>query len=355
MLVAIGLIGVLMSMGVAGYLALNRGYDLSAIEGSLEAVVRQARNTTLHENAPAGAFLIETFRLELAEPTEFMEGEILGGADGILTFAPKGRLKLQKIPQSRVLRRETVRAMRAIGFRTIALWHLEMSNAEAGFLGRECRPENCEAVLGKIGGAVYLNPTLRSRSKIVALPAPDDDPKNDPYRMPSGGRIAMWLYADRATSGYVFRREKDYELKVSAEGVLEGGPPGTTLTAEGYTLPLGRWVYLVMQFSTTYVEIIADGVSRGVCECDGFESPDKGKLYFGENFIGLMDEIRVQRRVVGEAVEIPSDFDFSGPTEIFFDHRGRLDAKRHAGPVELKLARDGKEVGISISRSGLIE
>ena len=353
MLVVIGLIGLLMGMGVGGYMALNRGYDVSAIEGQLEAVVRQARNSTLYESAPAGAFLVETFRLELRDPVEFVEGEILGEADGKVSFAPEGRLKLLQIPASRIVRRESVRAMRAIGLATVGMWHLEVTDSSVGYLGRACRPENCEEVLGKIGGALYLNGDARTKSRIVALPAADDGA--DPFRMAGGGRIAMWVYADRATSGYLVRREKDYELKVGADGVLEGGPPGSTLTTDGYVLPLGRWVYVAMQFSPTYVEIVVDGVSRGVAECDGFESPEEGQLFFGENFGGLLDEIRVQRRVVGEAVEIPVDFEYAGPTEIYFDHRGRLDPKRHAGPIVVKLTRDGKEVDVTISMSGLIE
>lgn len=354
MLVVITILGVLMAMGAGGYLALSRGNDVRAFESQLESVVRQARNSTIYEGAPAGAFIVETFRLELRNPAQFLEGEIVEETDEKIVFAQTGHLKAIEVPRSRVLRRSRSNRARAVGFKTVGLWHLEASDPDYGFLGRSCSVENCEIPYGKVGTAALLNyGSKTAKSRIRAHPAPDD--ASDPFALATGGRISLWVHALPSNkSSFLFKRDKSYELRVGPDGTLQGSVGGTLVDA-AYVLPLGRWVHVAFTFKAGYAEIAIDDVVRGWSECPGLSPPEKGELVFGEGFTGLLDEIRVQRRVIGQELEIPDDFEIKGPKEVFFDHRGRLDPTMHTKAVTFLLTRDRQEAGFTVTLDGQIE
>ena len=355
LLVVISIFGLVLAISVGGYVAMTRGTQIEGMSARLEAVIRHAHNSTLYERAPAGVFVMDICRAELRDPSEFIEGEVLGEKGKVLFLDVKGRAKAVEVKLARVIRIRRTTRVRSVGFRTVGAWHLERSDSGAGYLGRLCRLEGGEPHRGKIGSGVVLNRSGRGKDRVVALPAPDDS--SDPFRLPGGGRIEMWARAlPSARDGFLLRRAGSYEIKVRGDGTVEGGVPDDLVEVENYVFPLGRWVKVALAFGPEYVQIEIEGVVRAYLQRkDGtLNPPREGELAFGQFFSGVIDEIRVQRRVEGEAFDLPEDYKLSGPREIIFDARGRLDARVHAGPVTLQLARGDKSVSIKVARNGRI-
>jgi len=353
LLVVVGIVAALMALGISGYLSLGRGFDLAGMESRLESIVRQARNSALYEGAPAGVFVTETTRAELRDPLERLEGEVFSEKKDAIVFLATGRTRPVEIPRARVVRIERVTSVRCVAFRTVGSWHLEGPDPSFGYLGRSCLIKGGEPVLGKLGGAILLDQTSGS-ARIVATPSPDDSA--DPFALPAGGRIEMWVYAlGSAVDSYLVRREKSYALRLSRDGTLTAVVGGQTVETPNYALPLGRWVKVALMFSPIGVEISADDVPRGSGPGVSLDPPEKAELVFGERFAGVLDEIKVQARVEGESLDLGAGFTLAGAREIVFDSRGRLDPQVHTGPARLELSRAGKAIGFGVSLAGLIE
>ena len=357
LLVVMTILATLMAMSLGGYLALTRGVQFKGMHSRLATAVRKARNTTLYQRAPAGVFISEVVRAELRDPVEYLEGEIVKKSDDVIVFSVKGQARPEKFAARRLIRMRRTTRVRPVGFQAVGMWHLEESDAAAGYLGRPCELQGGRIVGGKEGGAASLNPPgTRGGDRIVARPAADDS--SDPFRLPRGGRIEMWAYRrSDLTDGFLVKREKSYQLKVLRDGRLEGGPAGETITTESYGMPLGRWVKVALLFSPDYVEIAVDDVVRAAVRRDEgtLDPPEKADLVFGEHFSGLIDTIRVQRRVEDEAFDLPDGYEIKGPRAVIFDSRGRLDPAVHTAPVKLELVHDGKSLPLTILMSGQIQ
>ncbi len=362
-LVVTAIMGTLLALGVGGYLALARGADLQGMTSRVKSVLIHARNTTIYEGAPAGVFIEDIARVELRDPAEFMEGELLIEKDDVYVFDVKGHEKSVEVPKSRLIRIENVKRVRSFGFRTVGMWHLEESDPGLGYLGRNASVSGGEAYWGKVGTAVLLNPPPDRRSSsrtmrdmIVAQPHPNDS--SDPFRMPRGGRVELWAFALRPATadGILAARKGTFELKVLSNGTVTGGIPGELLVVENYYMSFNRWVKFVIEFGPQYVAIYIDDVLRaGENREDGtFDPPEKGELVFGKYFSGVLDEIRVQSRLEGEAFDLHEPYGIVGPTEVYFDGRGRLDPTFHTAPVKWELRKDDKSIGVTIETNGRV-
>ncbi len=351
------ILATLMAMSIGGYVALTRGVEFKGMHSRLATAVRKARHTTLYQRAPAGVFISEVVRAELRDPVEFLEGEIVKRSGDTIVFSVKGRAKPKEFPARRLIRMHSATRVRAVGFQTAGMWHLEESDPGAGYLGRPCELQGGQIVGGKEGAAALLNPPgTRGGDRLVGRPSPDDS--SDPFRLPRGGRVEMWAYRlSNQTDGFLVKRKKSYELKVLRDGQLEGGPAGDTITTESYGMPLRRWVKVALLFSADYVEITVDDVVRAaVSRTEGtLDPPEREDLVFGEGFSGLIDTVRVQRRVADEAFDLPDGYEIKGPHAVMFDARGRLDPTAHTGPVKLELVHDGKSLSVTILMSGQIQ
>lgn len=338
---------------MGGYLSLARGFDLAGMEARLQAIVRQARNSALYEGAPAGVFVEDVTLAELRAPPERMYGEVVAEKGETLSFLPAGRARQVEIPRNRLLKLERTRLVRSVGFQIVGCWHFEFQDSSAGYLGRNCSIKGGESVLGKFGGAILLEPGA-SPSKITALRSSDD--AVDPFRLVSGGRIEMWVHALPASADAILcRREKSYELRLSADGTLSAAAGGKVLTAENYALPIGRWAKVAFTFSPVGMDITVDEVLRASGPGVELDPPAEGELVFGERFHGVIDEIKLHARIEGEFLELGTDFSLSAPSAVLFDSRGRLDTQVHSGPVRFELSRAGVSSGFSVSLGGLIE
>jgi hypothetical protein len=351
------ILATLMAMSIGGYVAMTRGVEFRALHSRLVTSVRKARQTTLYQRAPAGVFISEIVRAELRDPVEFLEGEIVKRTEDTIVFSVTGRAKPAEFPARRLVRMQSATRVRPVGFRYVGMWHLEESDAGFGYLGRPCELQGGEIVGGKEGSAALLNPPgTRGRDRLVCRPSPDD--ASDPFRLPRGGRVEMWAFRlSDQTDGFLVKRKKSYEIKVLRDGGLEGGPAGETVTAERYVMPLRRWVKVALLFSPDYVEIAVDDVVRGALsrEEGTLDPPEKEELVFGEGFSGLIDTIRVQRRVADEAFDLPDGYEIKGPQAVMFDSRGRLDPAAHTAPVTLELVHDDKSLPVTILTSGQIQ
>jgi prepilin-type N-terminal cleavage/methylation domain-containing protein len=363
-LVVTAIIGTLLALGVGGYMALARGADLQGMASRVRSVLIHARNTTIYEGAPAAVFIEDVARVELRDPTEFIEGELLIEKDDTYIFDVEGREKSLEVPKSRLIRIEKIRRVRSIGFRTIGMWHLEESDPALGYLGRSANISGGEAYWGKIGTAVLLNPppdrrssTTTLRDVIIARPHRDDS--SDPFRMPRGGRVELWAFALRPASadGVLAARKGTFELKVESDGTVSGGIPGELLEVEDYYMSYNRWVKFVIEFGPHYVAIYIDDVLRASenREDGTFDPPEKGDLVFGKFFSGVLDEIRVQSRLEGEAFDLHEPYVISGPPEVYFDGRGRLDPTFHTAPVRWELRKGEKSIDVTIETSGRVD
>ncbi len=360
LLVVTAILGVLLALGVGGYMALARGADIEGTASRVRSVLIHARNTTIYESAPASVFIEDVARLELRDPVEFLEGELLDRRDGLYVIDVKGRARSVEVPEERVVRLENVKRVRSVGFRTVGMWHLEESEAGLGYLGRDCELRNGAETYpwGRIGSGVILNPPReRKTDMIVALPSPAD--AGDPFRMPAGGRVEFWAFALRpaAMDGILAARKGTFELKVACDGTVTGGVPGEMMEVEDYYLSFNRWVKFAIEFGAEYVAIYIDDVLRAGKNREGgtFDPPEEAELVFGKHFSGVIDEIRVQARLEGEAFDLPEQYEIKGPEEVYFDGRARLDPTFHTAPVTWELLKDGKSVGIGIEMSGRID
>ncbi|MHC4249105.1 MAG: hypothetical protein ACYS9X_08260, partial [Planctomycetota bacterium] len=315
-------------------------------------------------SAPAGVFIEDIARAELRDPVELLEGALLNRRDGVCVFDVKGRARALEVPEARVVRIENVKRVRSVGFRTVGMWHLEETNTELGYLGRDLSVQGGEAYWGKVGTAVLLNPPPDRRSssrtlndKIIAQPDPND--ATDPFRMVRGGRVELWAFALRpaTTDGILAARKGTFELRVGRDGTVRGGVPGDMLEVEDYYMSFNRWVKFAIEFGPEYVAIYIDDVLRAGQdrESGSFDPPEEAELVFGKAFSGVIDEIRVQARLEGEAFDLREPYGINGPAEVYFDGRGRLDPTFHTAPVTWELLKDDKSVGITIDTSGRID
>ena len=195
------------------------------------------------------------------------------------------------------------------------------------------------------------------RDMIGAQPHPNDS--SDPFRMPRGGRVELWAFALRPATadGILAARKGTFEFKVARDGAISGGVPGDVIEAEDYYMSFNRWVKFVIEFGPDYVAIYVDDVLRAGKNREGgtFDPPEEAELVFGKHFSGVIDEIRVQARLEGEAFDLPEQYEIKGPEEVYFDGRARLDPTFHTAPVTWELLKDGKSVGIGIEMSGRID
>lgn len=360
LIVVTAIVASLLGITAAGYVAFARGMKITGLRNRIETVVRRARNSTLREGAPAGVFMSEGTVLELRNPAGRLEGRVLLERDDRIVFEVEGRSTPQEFPRARVASISRKRLIRAVGFSTVGLWHLEKSDAERGYLGRDCRIEHGESAPGWIGGGIRLGALRKGKGRITALAAPDD--AFDPYGLPNGGRIELWVKAAPEAlkrDAYLVVRQGSYALRIASGGALEGGVAGAAASsAESrgrYRLPVDRWVKVALEFSPKYVRVYADDVQRAEKAGVRLDPAKKQKLVFGRGFTGVIDEIRVQRRIESDAVEIPKRFEVTGPAALFFDSRGRLDPAEHTGPVRYEVTRDGKSAGFTVTLSGMIE
>ncbi len=129
------------------------------------------------------------------------------------------------------------------------------------------------------------------------------------------------------------------------------------LDVEDYYMSFNRWVKFALEFGPEYVAVYVDDVLRAGKKRTGggSEPPEKGELVFGRFFSGVIDEIRVQARVEGEALDLEEPYEIRGPAEVYFDGRARLDPAFHTAPVRWELVKDGKSVDITIETSGRID
>jgi hypothetical protein len=323
-------------------------------------MVRQARNSTLYEGAPAGVFITQSddksVSLQLRNPAERYEGKLLVERDDRIVFQVDGRAKPIEFPPSRVVGISKTRYVRAVGFATAGQWHLEGSDPERGSLGRGCRIDRGERAPGRIGGGVRLSLKGKARGGITALAAPDD--ATDPFALPDGGRVELWVKADPQAlkrESFLVRRPGSYEVRLASGGVLAAQVSAASARAARYRLPAGRWVKVALEFSPKYVRVYADDVPRAWAKGADISPAKKQHLVFGEGFAGVIDEIRVQRRAESDSVEIPKRFEVKGPKALFFDARGRLDPRVHSGAVRYEVTRDGKSTGFTVALGGMIE
>jgi len=358
-LTVITILGMLLALGAGGYMALARGAGLSGMASRVRSVLVHARNTTIQEGAPAGVFIEDIARAELRDPVEFLEGELLNRREGVHVFDVPGRALAVEVPDARVVRLEKVRRVRSVGFRTVGMWHLEKTDPALGYLGRDVSIEGGTGLdWGKIGTAVLLNPPgERTDDVIVARPSYGDS--GDPFRMRGGGRVELWAFALRPATmeGILAAREGTFELEVARDGSISGSVPGDVLEVEDYRMPFNRWVKFAIEFGRDYVAVYVDDVLRaGLNREDAtFDPPEEADLVFGKHFSGVIDEVRVQTRIEGEAFDLRQPYEIVGPADIYFDGRGRLDPTFHTAPVKWELRKDDKGVGITIETSGRID
>ena len=356
----VAIVAALLGISVAGYVSFGRGLRITGLRNRIETVVRQARNSTLYEGAPAGVFVTQTddkgVSLQLRNPSERLEGKLLVERDDKIVFQVEGRADPVELPPSRVVSISKTRYVRAVGFATVGQWHLEKSDPERGCFGRGCRVDRGETAAGRIGGGVRLSLKGKARGGITALAAADD--ATDPFALPDGGRVELWVKADpRALKreSFLLRRRGSYEVRLASGGILAAQVSAAHARAARYRLPAGRWVKIALEFSPKYVRVYADDVPRAWAKGADILPAKKQKLVFGEGFVGVIDEIRVQRRVESDPVEIPKRFEVKGPKELFFDARGRLDPRKHSAPVRYEVTRDGKSTGFTVALGGMIE
>jgi hypothetical protein len=360
LIVVVAIAAALLGISVAGYVSFGRGLKITGLRNRIETVVRQARNSTLYEGAPAGVFVSqgeeESVSLQLRNPSERLDGKLLVERDDKIVFQVEGRAGPVEFPPSRVVSISKTQYVRAVGFATVGQWHLEGSDLETGCFGRACRVDLGEAAAGRIGGGVRFAQKGKARGGITALAAPDD--ATDPFALPDGGRLEFWVNADRRAlerESFLVRRAGSYELRLASGGILAAQVSAAHARAVSYRLPAGRWVKIALEFSPTYVRVYADDVPRAWTKGADLSPAKKQKLIFGEQFAGAIDEIRVQRRVESDSVEIPKHFEVKGPKALFFDARGRLDPSRHSAPVRYEVSRDGKSTGFTVALGGMIE
>ncbi len=352
----ISIIGVLLSIGIGSYLTFARSAEIKGMMSRFTSTLRLARNTTLYEGAPAAVLVSDVVRIELRDPVEFIEGEVIDRKKGVIKFVAKGSAKILKIPARREVAVRRTTRVRPVGFRTVGAWHMEEADNTIVYLGRHCRVDGGEVYFGKIGSGVKLNEGGHGNDRIVALRAPDD--AADPFMLPKGGRIELWVYAFPANAdGTLVKRKGSYKLRVLRDGKLEGGPPSDIAQTDGYAVPLGRWVEVVLMFSAETVTISADGVVRAFLERDNgtLDPPEDEELVFGEHFSGVVDQIRVQRRVEDEAFDLPDTFELAGPSAVVFDSwEGRLDPRVHTAPVTFTLSRGEKTMSVTVGMNGFL-
>lgn len=301
LLVVIGIISLLMGLGVAGYMGLRRNLEGEGALSGLESTLRTARHTALFSS----------------------------------TFS-----------QVRIDTKQ--KAVYAIGFKMLGMWHFEDAKFTGAF-GVDASVEGGERdPAGKIGSGVLLNDV---RGAHVQL--------GKKYDFKQGGHVEAFFYPlQLGNDQTLFAKGSHLGLRLDKEGILQARVRKASCNSGSYALPSHRWSKVAVQWITrgqgadalTEITILVNDIERGRGSGDGAVTSKKVLTLSDPkmHFYGLVDEARVLGAVQSTPWTWPDDMSTKllgqDVTVIYFDQQGHLDPRHHGGPVTLAFVHDGKTV-----------
>jgi hypothetical protein len=293
----------LFAIGVASYMSMSRGLSAEARMSRIEGALRQARNFAVR----SGSF---------------------------------ARVEIDR----------EARTLTPVGFKTFGLWHLE---DETGAFGRDLVIFEAEHMEGKIAQGLFLHGRADGKAA-YAVYAGDRG-----LHAQEGVYVEAWVYP--ALSGqdqFIFRKKKDWDLKITRRGNLEGGGKDGDSRADtgDYVLPLHRWAKVALLVdgvrSQIYVDDILRAESAAGAKLPGGEEPFQ-IADASEPFVGIIDEVRLLAMVRGVPVVMPEGSELiPGPDAVHFDSQGELSPAHHGGEVELGFIHEGKRRSLRFGRLG---
>ena len=299
LIVVIAIISTLMGIGVAGYLAMGRSMSTEARLSEIEDALRSARNFAVVSGSTA--------RVDIDTQA---------------------------------------RTLTPVGFKVIGLWHLE---SDEGAYERDLLIEKAEHTKGKIGDGVMFN----GKGSYAYCDEPGE------LHRQSGVYLEAWLFPMLSgVDQYIFRKPKDFDLKLTRYGALEGGGKSTRIEVTDYFLPLYRWAKVALLIDQDRMQVFVDDILRAELD-EGLELPKAEEPFQisdpGEPFGGIVDEVRFLGLRRGRPVTLPPDYKLvCGSRAIYFDTNGRLHSSHHGGEVTVGLDDGKKARTLIVGRTGLI-
>lgn len=311
-LIVCGILGVLLSLGVASYWAMAKGYKEEGAAAHLDVMLRQLRNSSIATNAPS--------YLDIDSERNI--------------FTPWAT-------------------------KTVALWHFEDSDENGRVLGsrhnaglRGARIAN----FGKIGKCVRIS----NNAYIDAGSDPDFD-------LDDGGTLECYIRPDAQTftgDSYIFNKSGCYSLRIVKWGVLVGEIGATKNTkavrvySKTYKIVPGRWTKVALSWDRNITRVLAD--DQILATGPGAVAPiSMNPLTIGEEgsgMEGLVDEVRILGAVSGGPFELPRTFNITHNTApwnaIYFAGDGTLDMRYHTSPVSITIEQDGRARAVSVNMFG---
>jgi prepilin-type N-terminal cleavage/methylation domain-containing protein len=245
-----------------------------------------------------------------------------------------------------------------LGWKSVGCWHFEdvgEGGHSTGF------PE--DALLGGVelhGRGVIgrcldidTDPGMRAQATIPTAPSLEST---------NGLALEFYLFLKSHCVCTLVAKGKAFRVGVNEEGRLEGAlqlaVPGVetgkavVLDSGDYTVPLGRWIKVNLQFNGYAFYLAAGGILRNqeiFKERRRLITHDRAAIEIGAAAaVGggarfRLDELSLAAAVLGEESPFHDSIDIDGGSAtIHFDARGYLDRNFHTRPVKLAFIHAGK-------------
>jgi hypothetical protein len=253
------------------------------------------------------------------------------------------------------------------GVEVIGTWHFESADLMGAFgiggVGVGTRLDE-DGYIGKAlelpaGGnaraelAIQDDPAFDFRDGFVVECAIDPDAARSAHVVNLGNVCGVYLLSTGAVRAWFVPLVTSDEVgRASGQVVLDSAPG---------LVRIGKWARVRAEYDRRRLVILLDGARIAAKEETAPVAPISGPLMIGGGrraFEGRVDELVVGAWIESGAVVLPEGARFAAATPplIAFDASGRLDARAHAGAVDLVLEHDdGREERVHVGAWGTIE
>lgn len=241
---------------------------------------------------------------------------------------------------------------------TLGMWHLE---DERGAFGSTARSSKVTWVPGYYGTAAALTASSTIEAGVL------------PVNSPNAG-IAVDCYVKRSSRVRSASRRPQVvcsigdqlELAIATDGRVHAKIGSLSIDSGSERLKADEWYHVEFVYNTLDVRLFFNDVEvAGRTGATSWESRQPFVIgNAGGGFPGVVDEMRVSLILPRDAYVLPSETEFEFPQGtalrdrrwfiVWFDGRGRLDARRHPASVSVSLKSPADTKTVLVSPQGAV-